>query len=136
MPTSLPSHQSSSNGNRELKQVTTVKEVAGIHDLGTTIICYTMRCGSGFGNKLGATLVSKCLDDPNAHDLLVGHPMDLAWAAVSKKSIEDKLHLMQGYAAMNSREGQRFRDAKEKCTLSEPTKVISMDRTVVTGRLE
>jgi len=55
---------------------------------------------------------------------------------MSKKSIENKLLLMQGYAAMNSREGQQSKDAEEKCTLSGPTKVISMDRTVMMGRLE
>ena len=63
---------------------------------------------------------------------LVGYPKDLGWDAMVEMSFKDDLHLMQGYAATNSEEGQKIRDAEDEFTVPDAMKVVLMDRSVVT----
>ncbi|KAF9693235.1 hypothetical protein EKO04_008683 [Ascochyta lentis] len=116
----------------ERKYLPIVKEVMGPHVPETMILRYIERCSSGFGDRLGATLASKHRNDPDAPVLLVGHPKDLGWDVMMEMSFKDELHLMQGYAAKNSTEGQRIRDAEEEFTVPDAMKVVLMDRTTVT----
>jgi hypothetical protein len=120
----------------ESKYFPIVKEVMGPHVPVTTTVRYVERCGSGFGDKLGAALASKHRNDENAPVLLVGYPKDLGWDAMVEMSFKDDLHLMQGYAATNSAEGQRLRDAEEEFTVPEAMKVVLMDRVSMTDRKE
>lgn len=114
----------------EIKYLPIVTEVMGSCIPETTTLRYVERCGSGFGDRLGATLASKYRNDPNELVLLVGYPKDLGWDAMMEMSFEDDLPLMQGYAATNSAEGQRIRDAEEEFTVPEAMEVVLMDRTV------
>ncbi|KAJ4400711.1 hypothetical protein N0V91_008452 [Didymella pomorum] len=86
--------------------------------------------------RLGATLASKYRNDENAPVLLVGYPKDLEWDVMVEMSFKDDLHLMQGYAATNSAEGQRIRDVKEEFTVPDAMKVVLMDRVFLTDRRE
>lgn len=115
----------------ESKYLPIVKEVMGPHLPETTTLRYVERCGSGFGDRLGATLASKYNNDPHLPVLLVGYPRDLGWDAMVEMSFKDDLHLMQGYAATNSAEGQRIRDAEEEFTVPDEMKVVLMDRVVM-----
>ncbi|KAF1361564.1 hypothetical protein EJ07DRAFT_164586 [Lizonia empirigonia] len=117
----------------EKKFIPIVKDVMGPHVPETTTLRYVERCGSGFGDRLGATLASKHRNDSDAPVLLVGYPRDLGWDAMIEMSFKDDLHLMQGYAATNSAEGQRIRDAEEEFTVPDQLKAVLMDRAVVTS---
>lgn len=110
-----------------------VTDVFGPHTPITTTLRYVERCGSGFGDRLGATLASKNRNDKDAPVLLVGHPKDLGWDAMIEMSFKDELHLQQAYATTNSADGQRLRDAEDVFTMPEAMKVVLMDRVVVTG---
>jgi hypothetical protein len=116
----------------EKKYLPIVKEVMGPHVPEVTTLRYVERCGSGFGDRLGAILASKYRNDKDAPVLLVGYPKDLGWDAMVEMSFKDDLHLMQGYAATNSAAGQRIRDAEEEFTVPDLMKVVLMGRTVVT----
>lgn len=118
----------------EEKYLPIVKEVMGPHTPETTILRYVERCGSGYGDKLGAHLSSKHRNHPDAPVLLIGHPKDPCWDAMVEMSFKDDLHLMQGYAAVNSEEGQRVKDAEEDFTVTEAMKVVVMDQNVVMDR--
>ncbi|KZM21563.1 uncharacterized protein EKO05_0000750 [Ascochyta rabiei] len=118
----------------ENKYLPIVKEVMGLHVPESTTLRYVERCSSGFGDRLGATLASKYRNNPDAPVLLVGYPKDLGWDAMVEMSFKDDLHLMQGYAATNSAEGQRLRDAEEDFTVPDAMKVVLMDRITVTDR--
>jgi hypothetical protein len=120
----------------ESKYLPIVKEVMGCQIPVMTTLRYVERCGSGFGDRLGATLASKYRNDENAPVLLVGYPKDLGWDAMVEMSFKDDLHLMQGYAATNSAEGQRIRDAEEEFTVPDAMKVVLMDRVFLTDRKE
>lgn len=120
----------------ESKYFPIVKEVMGSHIPVMTTLRYVERCGGGFGDRLGATLASKYRNDDNAPVLLVGYPKDLGWDAMVEMSFKDGLHLTQGYAATNSAEGQRIRDAEEKFIIPEAMKVVLMDRVSLTDRRE
>jgi len=118
------------------KYLPIVKEVMGPHIPVVTTLRYVERCGGGFGDRLGATLASKYRNDEDAPVLLVGCPKDVGWDAMVEMSFKDDLHLMQGYAATNSAEGQRIRDAEEEFTVPEAVKVVLMDRVFLTDRQE
>ncbi|KAJ4357027.1 hypothetical protein N0V95_002833 [Ascochyta clinopodiicola] len=117
----------------ETKYLPIVKDVMGLHMPITTTLRYVERCSSGFGDRMGATLASKYKNTPDAPVLLVGYPKDLGWDAMVEMSFEDDLHLMQGYAATNSAEGQRIRDAEEEFTVPDAMKVVLMDRVMTTN---
>lgn len=116
----------------ESKYLPIVKEVMGPHSPQSTTLRYIERCGSGFGDRLGATLASKYKNHPDLPVCLVGYPKDLGWDAMVEMSFKDDLHLMQGYAATNSAEGQKIRDAEDEFTVPDAMKVVLMDRSVVT----
>lgn len=116
----------------ESKYIPVVNEVMSPHVPKTTTLRYVERCGSGAGDRLGATLAAKHRNDPNAPVLLVGYPKDLGWDAMVEMSFEDDLHLMQGYAATNLAGGQRLRDVEEEFTVPDAMKVVLMDRTMTT----
>jgi hypothetical protein len=118
----------------ETKYLPIVKEVMGHHIPESITLRYVERCGSGFGDKLGATLTSKYRNDPDMPVLLVGYPKDLGWDAMVEMTFKDDLHLMQSYAATNSAEGQRIRDAEEEFTMPEAMKVVLIDRTFIMER--
>lgn len=117
----------------ETRYLPIVKEVMDPHIPETTTLRYVQRCGSGLGDRLGATLASKYRNDPNAPVLLVGYPKDLGWDAMVEMCFKDDLHLMQCYAATNSEEGQRIRDAEEEFTVPDAMKVVLMDRATMMG---
>ncbi|KAF3052383.1 hypothetical protein E8E11_011296 [Didymella keratinophila] len=120
----------------ESKYLPIVKEVMGPHVPVVTTLRYIERCGGGFRDRLCATLASKYRNAENAPVLLVGYPKDLGWDAMVEMSFKDDLHLMQGYAATNSAEGQRIRDAEEEFTMPEAMKVVLMGRVFLTDRQE
>ncbi len=118
----------------EEKYLPIVKDVMGPHVPISTTLRYIERCSSGYGDRLGANLSSKYRNHPDAPVLLIGHPKDLGWDAIVEMSFKDDLHLMQGYAAVNSAEGQRVKDAEDDFTVIEAMKVVLMDQNVVTDR--
>ncbi|KAF1927001.1 uncharacterized protein M421DRAFT_6558 [Didymella exigua CBS 183.55] len=120
----------------ESKYIPIIKEVFGPLAPVLTTVRYVERCGSGFGDRLGATLASKHRNDENAPVVLVGYPKDLGWDAMVEMSFKDDLHLMQCYAASNSAEAQRMKDAEEEFTIPEVMKVVLMDRVYMTDRRE
>ena len=115
-----------------------VKEVMGPHSPSTTTLLgqNVNTYGVGFGDRLGATLASKYKNHPDLPVCLVGYPKDLGWDAMVEMSFKDDLHLMQGYAATNSAEGQRIRDAEDAFTVPDAMKVVLMDRSMVTESRE
>lgn len=116
----------------ETKYLPAVGEVMGPHIPKTLTLRYVERCGSGLGDRLGATLASKARNNPDAPVLLVGYPKDLGWDAMVEMSFKDELHLMQGYATTNLTDGQRIRDLEEEFSVPDAMKVVLMNRTTVT----
>ena len=117
----------------ESKYLPIAKGVMGPYIPVMTTLRYDERFGGGSGDRLGVTLASKYRNDENAPVLLVGYPKDLGWNAMVEMSFKDDL---QGYAATNSAEGQRIRDAEEELSVRDAMKVVLMDRVFMTNRRE
>ncbi|KAJ8111865.1 hypothetical protein OPT61_g5637 [Boeremia exigua] len=117
----------------EQKYIPILKETMGAYAPIATTLRFTERCGSGYGDRLGAKLASKYRNHPDAPVLLVGHPKDLGWDAMMELSFKDDLHLMQGYAVVNGEEGQRVHDSEAEFTVPEAMKVVLMERNTMSS---
>jgi hypothetical protein len=55
-------------------------------------------------------------------------PEDFGWDMIGEFIFRDELHLQQGYATINSDDGQRVKDDEENFTIPQLFKVIVLDQ--------
>jgi hypothetical protein len=100
-----------------------LKDVMGVHYPTSYPRRYPLRTNSGLGKRLGVSSIT----DAATPVVLVGLPEDFGWDMIGEFIFRDELHLQQGYATINSDDGQRVKDDEENFTIPHLFKVIVLD---------
>jgi hypothetical protein len=103
-----------------------LKDVMGVHYPTSYPRRYPVRAESGLGKRLGAPAAS----NPTSPVVLVGSPSDLTWDMMGEFIFRDELHLQQGYARINSPDGQQVKDDEENFTVPHLFQVIIVGESI------